>query len=333
MKLSRILGALMLCSVLQTTNAQDPHFTQYTMAPFTVNPAYTGVFDGNARLMSVYRQQWANLIDPFTTASVSGDVKLGYYDPAGGQHPFNIGFQAITDRSMGGALKSSYGGITTAYHVPLDIEENNYSVGIGLSLNYANRRIDYSEISFDQQFTSGGFVLALPNGETALQTMKPFLSVGAGILFRSQDRMSGTYLDVGFSGYHFNKPSQTFMNDSTDFLPVRWSGQLSFQKYLSDVSYLQLQGLYHNQASVDYLLAGISFARLFGVENKHLVGAGCWYRTGESIAPHMFVEYSGLRVGVSYDLVHNALKTNGIPTQTVELSLQWRIGNILGMDY
>ncbi|MFN4830541.1 MAG: PorP/SprF family type IX secretion system membrane protein [Sphingomonadales bacterium] len=325
----KILAVLLFGGVFDIAHAQDPHFSQYSQAPFTVNPAFTGVFEGNARLMSTYRQQWASLVDPFTTTLVSGDVKLGSYYPGYGQHPFNVGFQVMTDRSMGGAYKSSYAGFTTAYHVPLDAEESNTSMGVGLSLNYGNRRIDYSDISFDQQFTSGGFVLTLPNGETALQAMKPFISVGAGILFRSQDEASGTFVDVGFSGYHFNKPQQTFMNDSTQFLPLRWSGQLSFQKYMSEVSYLQVQALYQNQASVNYLLAGVSFARLFGNENRSQVGGGCWYRTGESFIPHVFVEYSGLRVGVSYDLLHNGLKSNRVPTNAVEFSLQWRVGNLL----
>lgn len=325
----KILTVLIFGGLLEIAHAQDPHFSQYNQAPFTVNPSFTGVFEGTARFMSVYRQQWASLIDPFTTAIISGDVKLGQNNPGYGQHPFNIGFQVMTDRSMGGAFQGSYAGLTTAYHVPLDAEENNFSMGVGLSLNYGNRRIDYSEISFDQQFTSGGFVLSLPNGEMALQSMKPFFSVGAGILFRSQDESSGTFVDIGFSGYHFNKPQQTFIKDSAQFLPLRWSGQLSFQKYMNEASYLQVQGLYHNQSSVDYLMAGVSFARLFGTENKGQIGGGCWFRTGESFIPHVFFEHSGLRLGVSYDLLYNGLKSSRIPTNAIEFSLQWRVGNSL----
>ena len=57
--------------------AQDPHYTQFFAAPFTVNPAYTGVFTGKARFMSNYRQQWGNAIDPYVTATAAMDIKVG----------------------------------------------------------------------------------------------------------------------------------------------------------------------------------------------------------------------------------------------------------------
>jgi type IX secretion system PorP/SprF family membrane protein len=307
-------------------NGQDPHFTQFPSAPFTVNPAYAGVFNGKVRFMSTYRQQWANLVDPFTTSVVAADAKIGLIDPDQGQHPLNIGLQLMQDKSMAGAFRSSYGGLLASYHVNLDAE-NNQSIGAGLSVNYGNRRIDFSDISFDRQFTSGGYNLSLPNGEAAMQNMKPFYSVGAGLLFRSGNPISGTFFDIGFSGYHFNKPIQTVFNDPKQVLPVRWSGQLSFQQYISDINLLNIRALYQQQAEVSYMLAGISYARLFGDDEQNMIGAGVWYRTGESFAPYAFVEYNAFQVGFSYDINYNTLKKALTPASSFELSLQWRIRN------
>ena len=305
-------------------NGQDPHFTQFTSAPFTVNPAYAGVFNGKVRFMSTYRQQWANLVDPFTTSVVAADAKIGLIDPDQGQHPLNIGLQLMQDKSMAGAFRSSYGGLLASYHVNLDAE-NNQSIGAGLSVNYGNRRIDFSDISFDRQFTSGGYNLSLPNGEAAMQNMKPFFSVGAGLLFRSGNPISGTFFDIGFSGYHFNKPIQTVFNDPKQVLPVRWSGQLSFQQYIGDVNLLNIRSLYQQQAEVSYMLAGISYARLFGDDEQNMIGAGVWYRTGESFAPYAFVEYNAFQVGFSYDINYNTLKKALTPASSFEFSLQWRV--------
>lgn len=306
--------------------AQDPHFTQFSAAPFTVNPAYTGVFNGSARFMSNYRQQWANLVDPFTTSVVAGDVKIGNINPDQDQHPFNVGLQLMQDKSMAGAFKSSYGGLVASYHVNLSTE-NTQSIGAGLSINYGNRRIDFSDISFDRQFTSGGYRLSLPNGEAAMQNMKPFYSIGAGLLFRSSNPMSGTFIDVGFSGYHFNKPIQTVMDDPNQVLPIRWSGQVTFQQYINDAALLNIRGLYQQQADVSYLLAGVSYAKLFGNENQNMLGAGLWYRTGESFAPYVFIESNGLQIGFSYDITYNNLKKVLSPASSFELSLQWRVGD------
>jgi type IX secretion system PorP/SprF family membrane protein len=308
--------------------AQDPHYTQFTAAPFTVNPAYAGVFNGSLRIMSNYRQQWANLVDPFTTSVIAGDMKIGPYDPENGQHPFNVGLQLMQDKSMAGAFKSNYAGFTAAYHVKVD-EANNQSLGAGLTLNYGSRRIDFADVSFDRQFTSGGYNLSLPSGEAALQNMKPFYSVGAGLLFRSGNPLSGTYFDVGLSGYHFNRPTQTVMADPNQVLPIRWSGQVSFQQYLNDASILNINALYQKQAETDYLLAGFSLARLFGDDNKNMIGGGIWYRSGESFSPHAYIESSGMRIGFSYDIAYNNLKKVLTPASSFELSLQWRLGEIL----
>ena len=315
--------AASLCS-----KAQDPHFTQFVAAPFTVNPAYTGVFNGTARFMANYRQQWANLVDPFTTAVVAGDVKIGTYNPEDGQHPFNIGVQFMQDQSMGGAFRSSYAGLMASYHVKLDAADDQ-SIGAGLSINYGNRRIDFAGISFDRQFASGGFNLSLPNGEAAMQNMKPFYSIGAGLLFRSGNPLSGTFFDVGFSGYHFNKPIQTVMDDPKQVLPIRWSGQMTFQQYINDVSLVNIKAMYQKQAEVDYLLAGFSVARLFGEDQEQMVGAGLWYRSGESFAPHAYVEYNKMRIGFSYDIAYNNLKKTLTPASSYEISFQWRIGQMM----
>ena len=310
-------------------HAQDPHFTQFSAAPFTVNPAYTGVFNGSARFMSNYRQQWANLVDPFTTAVVAGDVKIGRIEAEQDQHPFNIGIQLMQDKSMAGAFKSSYGGLTASYHVNIDAAESQ-SIGAGLSINYGNRRIDFSDVSFDKQFTSGGYNLSLPSGEAAMQNMKPFYSVGAGLLFKSSNPISGTFFEAGFSGYHFNKPVQTVMDDPNQVLPIRWSGQVTFQQYISDVNLINIRGLYQQQAEVSYLLAGFSYGRLFGDDEEKMIGAGLWYRSGESFAPYAFIESNGLQIGFSYDITYNNLKKVLSPASSFELSLQWRVGDKLG---
>ncbi len=304
---------------------QDPHFTQFTSAPFTVNPAYAGVFKGTARVMSNYRQQWANLVDPFTTATLAADFKLGDYNPNTGQHPFNMGIQFMQDKSMAGAFKSSYVGVMASYHVKLD-ELDNQSLGAGLSINYGNRRIDFSSISFDRQFASGGYNLSLPNGEAALQNMKPFLSVGAGLLYRFSRPFAGTYIEFGVSGFHFNKPVQTVLADPKQILPIRLSGQLTFQQYLSDAALLDIRALYQSQADVNYLLTGFTISKLLGEEKQHKIGAGLWYRSGESFAPQVIMEYSRLQVGFSYDIAYNELKKSLTPASSFELSLQCRFG-------
>ena len=53
------LFAFVLLTVLcNGLYAQDPHFSQFFSSPLTLNPAFTGKFDGAVRFIGDYRNQW-----------------------------------------------------------------------------------------------------------------------------------------------------------------------------------------------------------------------------------------------------------------------------------
>ena len=312
------------CLNLFRVDAQDPHFTQFFAAPFTVNPAYTGVFNGQVRMMANYRTQWQNAIDPFTTAIVAGDFKIGS-NSSEGQNPFNVGIQMMNDRSMKNAFKSNYLSATTSYHVTMD-DAGFHSLGAGLMATYADRRIDVSSLSFDAQFTSGGFdIVNLSNNEATLQNLKPFFTLGAGLLYRYDNWESGDFIDVGISGFHFTQPQQSVFNDSASILPLRWSAQLGYQKQLQSDVVINAKFLFQHQAKVQYLLGGLSVGKIFG-ERRDLIGVGCWYRSADAISPYVFYDFNGLQVGLSYDVTVSDLTKGPKPARSMEMSLQWRLG-------
>jgi type IX secretion system PorP/SprF family membrane protein len=215
---------------------------------------------------------------------------------------------------------------TTSYHVTVDYE-GKQSIGLGLSGSYGSRRIDFSSISFDRQFTSGGFDLSLPSGETSLKNLKPFGSIGAGILYQYKDEETGTFFDLGLSGYHFNKPKQSVLNDNSEFVPIRYSAQASFQSYFGETAIINLKALYQSQASVSYFLGGLSIATLVG-DSKDMIGAGIWYRSRDAVSPYLFTEFRDFMIGITYDITTSSLKYGINPARSIEFSLQWRFGQV-----
>jgi type IX secretion system PorP/SprF family membrane protein len=243
--------------------SQDPHFTQFYNSTLTVNPAYTGVFSckdetnnpTNIRFLSNYRNQWSNTQSPYNTGTVQIDAKLGSQDEVIEantiQNKVNLGLLCMYDQSLNGALKSSYFMGTASLHLAVGngsgfgigtakSAEHTKSLGLGFGFVYGNRVIDLSKISFSQQFTSGGFDLTLPNGETGLNNMKPFFSLNAGLLYQSQDEGKDNRFKLGISGYHLNKPKQSFLKDESQIVPVRYSIQMEYMKYLSNSSRNQI---------------------------------------------------------------------------------------------
>ena len=317
-----LAASLLLCEL---AFSQDPHFTQFNAAPFTVNPAYTGVFDGGSRVMSNYRQQWSGLGTPYTTMVAAFDGKL-FNDGQYVQNPFNMGVQFLSDKTMKGAFKSNFITATASYHVPLNMK-GDQSLGVGLSASYGSRKVDFSSLTTESQFTNGGFDLTLPNGEIALNNMKPYTTVGAGLLYTYNNREEGTFFDFGAAVYHLNKPQQTILYDQYEYVPTRVSAQATLQRYTSNMMLLDVRMLYQNQASIDYLLGGVSVAKLFSEDrDANMIGVGCWYRTGDAVSPFVFTEINRCRIGFTYVVQVNDIRKNVRPASSMEFSLQWRLG-------
>ena len=56
--------------------AQDIHFSQYTGSILNVNPAFTGLFDGDYRVNGIYRSQWSSVPVPYSTISIAVDGRF-----------------------------------------------------------------------------------------------------------------------------------------------------------------------------------------------------------------------------------------------------------------
>src|SRR6187549_3455021 len=84
--------------------AQDPHFSQFFASPLTLNPAFTGKFDGQFRLAANHRDQWPSIPKAYVTTSASVDFGLLKSKIPEGD-VFGIGISALSDQSADAALK------------------------------------------------------------------------------------------------------------------------------------------------------------------------------------------------------------------------------------
>ena len=324
MHIRHILNLLLLLALANGVLAQDPHFTQTGTASSLINPAYTGVFNGNIRFESNYRQQWSSLGSPFTTMFLSVDGKLSQSESLA-QSPFCAGIVVQADKTLKGALARTNFSFNTAYHVPLN-SSGDKTLGLGLMATYGKSNFNFSQLASGSQFTSGGFNLSLPSGEAFYENMRPYLSVGAGLLFVNSNPEEGTFFEIGAAAYHLNKPQQKILYEGQNEIPIRFCAQATLQRYLAENLLMDLRLLYQSQSASDYLLGSISMAKLLSEDQDgSLVGLGLSYRSGDALAPSVFTELNNFRLGFSYDFQISGLTKNNIPASTLELSLQYRI--------
>src|ERR1700757_2967921 len=95
--------------------AQDPHFSQFFSSPLTLNPAFTGKFNGTVRIAGNYRNQWPTINRAYQTGTASVDFpimkkQIDYRDTWG------IGLMGYSDKSAAGAVSFNYVSFSTAFH-------------------------------------------------------------------------------------------------------------------------------------------------------------------------------------------------------------------------
>src|SRR5215203_638319 len=135
--------------------AQDPNFSQFFASPLTLNPAFTGKFDGDFRVAGNYRNQWPTINNAFTTYTASADFSI-LKSRISEVDQFGLGIMGFSDQSGNGVIKYNYVAFSTAYHKGLD--ENGFNqIGAGFQATYATKRLDVSSLKFEDMLRSDGF--------------------------------------------------------------------------------------------------------------------------------------------------------------------------------
>lgn len=182
MNLKSIILFLLIC-ISKTLYAQDPYFSQYYSSPLTFNPALTGYFNGAHRLAINYRNQWANISSPYQTGAVSFDTRI-LQNKMAANNKWGLGVQAMYDQAGAGVYKNSYIALSTGFNKGLDAD-GYQSIGIGIQAAYARHVVDFSKVSFANQFTSSGFDLSVPSGETINNRSISYADLNIGMLCES----------------------------------------------------------------------------------------------------------------------------------------------------
>ena len=229
----------------------------------------------------------------------------------------------MSDISLDGAFKSTYSSINVAYLVSLD-ESGASRVGLGLAGVYGSRRVDFSQLTFGQQFSSHGFNTALPSGESAIGAMNDYFSMSAGLLF--QHKRKEVDILFGAAGYHFNTPRQTSASDVYEQLPTRYVVHGSVETFFNGRFSVSLNSIYQSQAANDYFTSGM-IASLYpqGSEGDYILAAGLFYRNTKTLAPYLGITRKSLRVGLTYDV---NLSSEGVYSNFMKA---WELGLTLGI--
>jgi type IX secretion system PorP/SprF family membrane protein len=299
--------------------AQDPHFSQFFASPLTLNPALTGKFDGTLRVAGNYRNQWPAFNNVYTTSTISVDFPI-MQKKIPENDTWGIGILALTDKAAGGILTNNYLGISTSYHKALN--EDGYSqIGAGFQATYGQKRLDRNKIYFEDQLTPFGFTgVTRDNFNTDDLNIK-YLDVNAGLIYTGSTNDRNNFY-IGTSVYHINKHKESFKGGNWNISP-RTTVSAGGYFPVSDLLTLHTSGIYQLQNKTSELTVGGALAASLKTDDEipTNVYAGAWFRLNDALIPYIGLEFSGIRIGASYDINISSLKSGSQSLGGMEVSL------------
>jgi type IX secretion system PorP/SprF family membrane protein len=319
-----------------TTNSygQDVHFSQFFVSPITLNPAYTGKFDGQLRLAGNYRSQWHAINKAFTTATFSVDGNM-LKKNLPENDTWGIGAMALTDISGDGLFKKNSIALSTAYHKSLN-EDAAQQISVGFQASITQHRFDLSKAIFADQLSGSGLI---PSRDftSGYDLNIGYVDVNAGVMYSTLlPNSSSNHIYGGIAVYHIVQPKESFQAGNFN-LPRRFSlnvggaFELGTNTTLYTNNIVQLQG-----RTNELVLGGAVAVNLNGdpVLQPTNIYFGAWGRftNGErtfadAFFPYMGMEFNNMRIGASYDVNVSSLKAASRWRGGVEISMIYIYNN------
>ncbi len=322
-----------------SSQAQDPHFSQFYASPLTLNPAIAGTYNGTFRISSIYRDQWRSALDnPLRTFSVSGDVKFDLnYGKKNMPDLVAVGITFFGDRASTFDFNTNQILLTAAYHKALDKKTKQY-LGIGIQGGIFQKSINYENLTFQDQFNAvNGYTL--PGSENLPPNNSAFGDFSLGMYYSITPSKNFSF-HAGAGYFHMNNPNISFYNTpdiidpnvfKTDTLHAKWSVHTGASFKTTDRMSVQprvnalIQGPYSevnigatfryklSKTAGQYLLFG-PYVR--GVKNYNNFGL-------ESVIGMVGLEMNNFILGLSYDQNVNNLINSRRSLSSLEISLTY----------
>lgn len=308
MSLRKLLTGLFVCFSILMINAQDLHFTNFRLAPLTINPALAGAFEGTIRIGGIYRGQWLD-VNGYKTPALFADAPiirgLRKNDWVG------VGISFFSDKAGIGGLTDTGGGLNAAYHLGLDKNNIRNNIAIGISWGSISRKLsDPDSFTFRDQLISGGVSSELSQlqGKTEGESYTDWT---AGVTLH-YDLSKRNRLKTGLAAGHITTPDNSLLNAgvrSRNGFKITGFAQLDLG--MSDKFSIEPAVLFQIEGpGKELALQGLAGYMINPKKDLEL-NAGLGYRVGDAVQILLGATYGDLMLGASFDA--NASSFQGAP--------------------
>jgi type IX secretion system PorP/SprF family membrane protein len=311
---------------------QDLNFSQFYELPLMRNPALAGVFVGDIRIQSVYRNQWQSVTVPYQTSGVSAEINFPVNDYG---HYITTGAQILHDVAGDSKLTRTHFLPVMTYHAPINDQELYFSGSI--IGGFVNSSFDPTGLKWDDQFVNGQFNPNITTRQPISQTGKNYFDIGAGVAL-SGPLGDNKYFYAGIAQYHVNNPKIAFNTDAIK-LAAKWAFNAGLTVETNDYERFTFYGDYFlqkgNSTGDSILKVGNTNSAIFGgffttdlvqydTDDKVSLTLGGIYRWADAFAPVVRIDMKHLAVGLSYDINTSQLTKASGARGGFELTLSYK---------
>ena len=314
MKKLLFIVSIILCGSSALKGQVDPHFSQYYAYPMWLNPALTGVFDGDMRINLNAKQQWSGLGGGYNTAGVSMD-----FLPA---EKLAIGIN-ILDQAAGTAGYNYFTGYGSIGYGIAVSEDGMKKLHFGLQAGVINRSFDPSKLQLDDQWNPiTGFDAGSPSFETFTTTNAMIFDASVGAFYYDSDPEHNANLFGGISVAHLTQPKDPFaIGGLNSKLPMRYTLHGGMRFKANDDVDITPHLLYISQQHNQIKAFGV-YSEIKTQDDKGLV-LGAMYRWNDAAIADVGYHLGNLTIGLSYDFNTSALNTASNGQGGFELSVSY----------
>lgn len=295
-----ILGWISICLALVSPVAaqQDDHLSQFNTSPMTLNPAMTGMFEGNYRGQLQYRTQWKSILkNPFVTEVASFDLP---------RKKFGYGLAVMSNKAGTGNMNTTALVLSCAYEVTSDPTEVHH-LTTGVQVGFINKSVDISKLTFDNQYSysSGTFDPNMSSQESFTSNSYLLPEVNFGVYYYHKNKETRFNPYGGISGFHLTIPKESYFGYNNR-VPIRYLMHAGTKIKINSTLNAEPSVLYMAQNNIHEFNIG-ALVDYFLVEQNTHVQLGTFYRNKDAFIIHFALLYKEYAMRMSYDINTSAL--------------------------
>ncbi len=298
--------------------SQDIHFSQFYASPLTLNPSLTGNFDGLMRFGANYRNQWGSVTVPYHTFSAYTDLNMLRSKMNGSW--LSIGLCAVNDHAGDGNLTVNKASLSAAYHIKLTKWRKLY-LSLGFAGIFVHKKIDFSALLFDSQWSDAGFDSQIDPGENYTSSAINYFDMQAGVSM-SYEADRKFIIEGGISLIHLASPTESFFG-ATNEVHLRPVAHLYSDVVLGKNLGMQPGVVYMYQRKAQEVIFGTNFRidKKLTYSRKLHIFAGVWYRYLDALFPLIGGQLQNTRVLFTYDMNFSKLIPGSRSVGAFEISI------------